>query len=332
MSKILNDELSDAALRLVRSGLGTEVNGARFQNAVECFLKSYNDKTAVEVYSCYIGEFIGISEVSRFIKLLSESLDPETLPLKHVKCVYFFVLGLALFETNRDFAECYKRFYNIADEKMELHFLKYWGLCSLFHNVGFPFGQPNLDYVDADSARISMGGEEYLPLMKINEKAKEQLKRLYNLYNSDFDTESILFDFVVRKRLGKLFDFPEYKRLSPTDLKRGYTLTICIDRTLFDSYMVFRELCAVESYRLEEAVPDAIFAVGLHKIIYELYAVREQTPPLKAEDYPFLYLLVLCDKLSETGSADDLKILDLGTFKLPKIKPFKYVVMETKSC
>lgn len=326
MSKILNAELSDAALRLTQSGMG-KVNGARFQNAIECFLKSYNDKTAVEVYSCYIEVFIGKSEVSRFIKLLSESVDPETLPLKHVKCVYFFVLGLALFETNRDFAECYKRFYSIADEKTESHFLKYWGLCSLFHDVGFPFGQPDLDYVDADRTRISIGGEEYLPLMKINEKAKEQLKCLYN---SDFDTESILFDFVVRKRLGKLFDFPEYKRLSPTDLKRGCTLTICIDRTLFDSYMVFRELCAVESYRLEEAVPDAIFAVGLHKVIYELYAVREQTPPLKAEDYPFLFLLVLCDKLSETGSADDLKILDLRTFNLPEIKPFKDAVTETK--
>ncbi len=56
-----------------------------------------------------------------------------------------FAIGRECYEKLEDFRKTYSEFYGLdGPESPEAahHFLKYWGLTSLFHDIGYPFELP----------------------------------------------------------------------------------------------------------------------------------------------------------------------------------------------
>ena len=123
--------------------------------AIHRFLESGIAQDAFDVYFCYLEMFIGsYGKTKKMIEMLSEfETNASSLLMKHrdhySHSVYVFLIGLAIFNTSDKYREAYKKSYeNIIkkdkfdpDKENELSasFLKYWGLTSLFHDVGYPF-------------------------------------------------------------------------------------------------------------------------------------------------------------------------------------------------
>ena len=119
------------------------------EHAIHMFMKTGTAEDAFDVYFCYMEMFMGDYHTSkRMIELLSEfELNASSLLTKHrdhySHSVYVFILGLAIYETNEYIRKTYKAFYNIDDEyNAAHHFLEFWGLSSLFHDIGYPFELP----------------------------------------------------------------------------------------------------------------------------------------------------------------------------------------------
>jgi len=118
------------------------------ENAVDRFLKSGKKEDAFDVYFCYLEMFVGdYQKTRRMIELLSEyEANGSGLLMKHrdhyYHSVYVCVLGLAIYESNKLYRDEYKKYYKIQDEnEAASHYLQYWGLSSLFHDIGYPFEQ-----------------------------------------------------------------------------------------------------------------------------------------------------------------------------------------------
>ena len=119
------------------------------ENAVDRFLKSGKKEDAFDVYFCYLEMFVGdYKKTRRMIELLSEfEANGSGLLMKHrdhySHSVYVFCLGLAIYQSNELYRNTYKKYYRLEDEHEAAgHYLKYWGLSSLFHDIGYPFELP----------------------------------------------------------------------------------------------------------------------------------------------------------------------------------------------
>ncbi len=118
-----------------------------FYNAIHRFMETGSRDDAFDVYYCFIDSFIKEYEKARtMIEMLSNyEKNASTLVMKqrdhYSHSVYVFVLGLAIYHENscvrESFEEMYKDYAHGA-----MAFLKYWGLTSLFHDVGYPFEIP----------------------------------------------------------------------------------------------------------------------------------------------------------------------------------------------
>ena len=54
--------------------------------------------------------------------------------------VYVFLIGLAIYRNHAGVRAAYNRKYALAEgPQAACHFLEYWGLASLFHDIGYPF-------------------------------------------------------------------------------------------------------------------------------------------------------------------------------------------------
>ncbi|MBQ9142127.1 MAG: hypothetical protein IJX63_10100 [Lachnospiraceae bacterium] len=123
--------------------------------AIHRFLESGVAKDAFDVYFCYLEMFIGsYRKTKKMIEMLSEfEANASSLLMKHrdhySHSVYVFLIGLAFYHESDSFREAYKNTYGSLMEKEGLdknnkndlaaHFLKFWGMTSLFHDVGYPF-------------------------------------------------------------------------------------------------------------------------------------------------------------------------------------------------
>ena len=119
------------------------------ENAMERFLDSGSAQDAFDVYFCYLEMFVGSYGESRMmIEMLSEfEMNGSSVLMKHrdhySHSVYVFAIGLAIYEANSAYREVYQKYYGFFDEKEAAHhFLKFWGLSSLFHDIGYPFELP----------------------------------------------------------------------------------------------------------------------------------------------------------------------------------------------
>lgn len=247
------------------------------ENAVDGFLKSGKKEDAFNVYFCWLEIFIGNYEKTRrMIEFLSEF---EANGNDYSHSAYVFCLGLAIYESNSVYREIYKKYYKMEDEHEAAgHYLQYWGLASLFHDMGYPF-EP--------SAAVDAG-------------VKQELKKICG--GKDFSTVNELFAYVLANKLGGIYGFTEEQMYTilaekPAGPEKFNRFT---DPAYFSAVVLFKKLFCELECELTEAYLDALTAILMHNSLYRSCIAHykgEENKPFKAELHPLAYMLMLCDKL-----------------------------------
>lgn len=287
-------------------------------NAIKRFLKSGKKEDAFDIYYCYLEMFVGDYEKTRrMIELLSEfEANGSGLLMKHrdhyVHSVYVFLIGLAIFESNDIYRDEYKKFYRINDDKKASHhFLEYWGLASLFHDIGYPFELPFeqvASYFEvhgdkrSDRPYIAYNGIE--SFTTINKNISKKIASLFdNDENHIFDNTNEMFARLLSDKLSKTYAINYTQMLSvmnskPTNPNKfGHFM----DHAYFSSLLLFKKLFEELNADIKIETLDALTAILMHNSLYKFsiayYKNDDLNIPFKCEIHPLAYMLMLCDEL-----------------------------------
>lgn len=291
------------------------------EKALEAFIDSGIAEDAYVVYYCFIEIFFGqYGKSKRMVELLSEyEINGSSLLMKHrdhySHSVYVFALGLAIYETNEAFRRSFRSFYRLEEKKENERanlFLEYWGLSSLFHDIGYPFELPFeqvLSYFEVDNQErgknsLYLAYRSVESMTGLDEKTND---RLQELFGRRFSTASELLAFDVTEKLGESYGFSEEymldvirrKPTNPEDF--GYYM----DHAFFSAARLCREMTRIlRPEKLTAMHVDALSAIVLHNSLYKFaisfYKDRnpeKRKPPLRMELHPLAWLLMLCDEL-----------------------------------
>ena len=289
------------------------------EKALETFIDSGVAEDAYIVYYCFLELFIGrYGNSKKMVELLSEyESNGSSLLMKHrdhySHSVYVFALGLAIYETNEAYRNSFRTFYHLEvqreNESANL-FLEYWGLTSLFHDIGYPFELPfeqMLSYYEVDRQERGKGSmylayHDVEALTGLDEVSKVHFQ---TLFGRRFDTISELLAWDITEKLGAAYGFSEeymqdVLNRKPTEPNRfGYFM----DHAFFSASRLYRELAEeLGGENLNPMHVDALSAIMLHNSLYKFsiafYKDKEKRKaPLKAELHPLAWLLMVCDEL-----------------------------------
>lgn len=286
------------------------------ENALDRFLQSGKKEDAFDVYFCYLEMFIGdYDKTRRMIELLSEfEANGSSLLMKHrdhySHSVYVFALGLAIYETNAIYREQYQKYCNLEDEHAAAaHFLQFWGLSALFHDIGYPFELP----FEQVASYFEVGGkkrEDYpfvayhdmSKFIQIDSKVQEELQKLYG---RKFVTTDSLFACLLADKLSQRYPAAtEEKMLHVLEKKPSQPnkFGCFMDHAYFSATVLFKKLFEEMQCSMKKEHLDALTAILMHNSLYKFsiaFYKEEGTIPFKpdAELNPLAYLLMLCDEL-----------------------------------
>ena len=299
------------------------------ENALGRFLKSGKKEDAFDVYFCYLEMFVGDYEKTRrMIELLSEfEANGSSLLMKHrdhyVHSVYVFSLGLAIYHSNSIYREIYKKYYGISeDNKAAAHYLKFWGLTSLFHDIGYPFELP----FEQVCSYFEVGGDkrsdrpflayQYLDTFiniyedkkckekdsedeKSRNKINEELRHIFG--EKDFRTTNEIFAYSLAQKLSDTYGFTEGRMLKfltekPTQPDK---FNYFMDHAYFSATVLFKKLFIEMEIDMEPEHIDALTAILMHNSLYKFCIAdyKNKNNLMKAELHPLAYMLMLCDEL-----------------------------------
>ena len=290
------------------------------KNEIAKFIDSGVAEDAYTVYYAFIEMFIGEGGKSQsMVELLSEfESNASSLLMSHrdhySHSVYVFALGLAVYETNAWFRQVFSRHYGFADggrgRASACAFLEYWGLTSLFHDVGYPFEIPFeqiLAYFEVDRKKrgpesVYIAYRNVYPLIRIEDAEREKLKTLYN--GRSFGDVTELLAAVITEKLGAAYGFTEAEMERRIRSKAGSPEenNYFMDHAFFSAGRLYQELAKIlKAEKIEKYHIDALSAIMLHNSLFKFAIVGYKTDhlkaPLKAELHPLAWLLMLCDEL-----------------------------------
>ena len=284
------------------------------ENALGRFLRSGRKEDAFDVYFCYLEMFVGdYKKTRRMIELLSEfETNGSSLLMKHrdhyAHSVYVFALGLAIYQTNETYRDAYRRAYQMEDgHPAACHFLRFWGLTSLFHDIGYPFELPfeqAVSYFEVEGyARRDRPFMAYRGLESFVKIPRSVVKRLAPLCGGAvYETTDELFAGLLAKKLGKKYIFTESQMLrvlqkKPTEPNR---FNHFMDHAYFSATVLFKKLFCELDCSMEREHLDALTAILTHNSLYKFsiaYYKDKGNTPLAVSDHPLAYMLMLCDEL-----------------------------------
>lgn len=284
------------------------------ENAVGRFLQSGKKEDAFDVYFCYLEMFVGDYEKTcRMIELLSEfEANGSGLLMKHrdhyAHSVYVFILGLAVYESNEIYREKYKKYYGLADEhKAAFHYLQYWGLASLFHDIGYPFELPFEQVAsyfevngDKRESRPFVAYNELDSFLEIDGTVSDELAGIYD--GHQFKSTNDLFAYILSSKLSKVYPITEEQMLTilkgkPTEPDK---FNFFMDHAYFSATVLFKKLFCEMDCKVDSPSMDALTAILMHNSLHKFsitFYKGDKNIPLKAELYPLAYMLMLCDEL-----------------------------------
>ena len=298
-----------------------DINRLCLEKALETFIDTGVAEDAYAVYYCYLEIFFGqYGKSKKMVELLSEyEENGSSLLMKHrdhySHSVYVFALGLAIYETNQSYRNCFRVFYHL-EEKPENEvanlFLEYWGMTSLFHDIGYPFELPfeqvlsyfEVENQDRGKGSLYLAYHSVEALTGLDDAAKTHFE---TLYGKRFHTTTELIAYDITQKLGETYDFSEDYLLDilnakPTEPNR---FNYFMDHAFFSAARLYREL--EEELGTENLTPmhvDALSAILLHNSLYKFsisfYKDKDKAKrkaPLKADLHPLAWLLMLCDEL-----------------------------------
>ena len=304
-----------------------DIDRLSMENALMRFLKSGRKEDAFDVYFCYLEMFVGDYEKTRrMIELLSEfEANGSSLLMKHrdhySHSVYVFCLGLAIYESNSIFREKYKNHYGLnAENDAAHHYLEYWGLASLFHDIGYPFELPfeqacsyfevNKEKREKSPFLAYRGLEEFI---RLGEKEREQLKKIES--GKQINDTNELFAYLLYKKLGKAYQIDEEQMLGYLKNKpeNPDAFNYFMDHAYFSATVLYKKLFVEMELELKAEHFDSLTAILMHNSLYKfcianptmdseengmhLSYKKSGNIPMKAEVHPLAYMLMLCDEL-----------------------------------
>lgn len=293
------------------------------ENAVKRFLASGRKEDAFDVYFCYMEMFIGsYNNCNRMIELLSEyENNGSSMLMKHrdhySHSVYVFLIGIAIFESNEKFRDTYTEFYKDSlkkDQTIAHHFLEYWGLAALFHDIGYPFEIPfemvcsYFEERGANEDREKTKRSDW-PFISFNNIARYRTinynnkKQLEKLYGRAFSSTDELYAYELENKLGSVYNKTEsyFADVFDRKTKSPGEFSCFMDHAYFSATVLFRELTeSIGSEKLDRAHIDALTAIIMHNSLYKFSIADYKTDgniPFNMELHPLAYLLMLCDEL-----------------------------------
>ncbi len=296
-----------------------DLNRLCLEKALETFIDSGVAEDAYAVYYCYLEIFLGqYGESKKMVELLSEyEENGSSLLMKHrdhySHSVYVFALGLAIYETNEHYRRKFRAFYRLdgkPENEIANFFLEFWGLTSLFHDIGYPFELPfeqvlsyfEVDHQSRGKGCLYLAYHSVEALTGLSEEAKEHFEALYG---KRFETTTELIAHDITQKLGEPYSFTEdylvdVLNAKPAEPNRfGYFM----DHAFFSAARLYSELAEeLGTEKLTRTHVDALSAILLHNSLYKFsiafYKDKEKgKAPLKAELHPLAWLLMLCDEL-----------------------------------
>lgn len=284
------------------------------ENALRRFLRSGRKEDAFNVYFCYLEMFVGdYKKTRRMIELLSEfEANGSGLLMKHrdhyAHSVYVFALGLAIYQTNEVYRSAYQDAYQMEDgHPAACHFLRFWGLTSLFHDIGYPFELPfeqvaSYFEVEGDNRenRPFVAYQALEPFVKIPRPVVKQVAALCG--GAVYETTDELFAGLLAKKLGEKYIFTESQMLrvlseKPTQPNR---FNHFMDHAYFSATVLFKKLFCELDCPMEREHLDALTGILAHNSLYKFsiaYYKKKGNTPLTVSDHPLAYMLMLCDEL-----------------------------------
>jgi len=313
-SDALDFEGTSVKVKQIPFNMEKDIDRLCLENAVLRFLKSGKKEDAFDVYFCYLEMFVGdYQKTRRMIELLSEyEANGSGLLMKHrdhySHSVYVFVLGLAIYESNKIYRDVYKKYYNIQEEKdAAAHFLQYWGLSSLFHDIGYPFELPfeqvcSYFEVEGDK-RENRPFVSYNALEKfvaLSDKVKKEVSEVIS--GKSFQSTNEIFAYILTEKMGSVYGFTEEQMLGflvekPTLPNK---FNHFMDHAYFSATVLFKKLFEEMEIKMQIEHLDALTAILMHNSLYKFCIAHyksEGNKPFKAELHPLSYMLMLCDEL-----------------------------------
>ena len=292
------------------------------EKAIGRFLDSGSKEDAFDIYYCYCEIFkpfgAGYDSTGLLLELLAEhESNAGSLLMKHrdhySHSVYVFLMGLALYQDLPAFREAYNSRYELKDDnKAAGHFLEYWGLTSLFHDIGYPFEiahQQMKSYVCSldKNNNDDYGFSPYVSYKNIDNFVLSRLGDLNELF-ADLIVERLQLNYLnktevesyyARYLLGKaLKDRAVHENPDEKDylyMDHAYFSSLILMKTYLEKHKEIKKVIDIPV-----ALKDALCAIMLHNSLFKftLRSLLHTKQPLSLRDkQPLSYLLMLCDEL-----------------------------------
>lgn len=273
------------------------------QESLDMFLETGSKEDAFVVYFCFCEIYNlfgkGYDNTKKLLELLSDhEYHSGELLLKYrdhySHSVYVFALGLAIFANNEKIRSVYREFYKHNEEGGYIDFLRYWGLVSLFHDIGYPFQLAHTQIrtycrelwgTSDTNPYVSYGNMESFIAIDKSDVAR--------IWTEDANVSNIndILAYAVNKRMG--YDINEvtrklYARVveQPNHMDHGY----------FSSVLILKQLLSSDSFCMSIQMLDVLSAILLHNR-FNKYDEISNSRPVVLEEHPLAFMLILCDEL-----------------------------------
>lgn len=277
-----------------------------FEKSIKTFLASGQKEDAFVVYLCFCEIFNtfgqGYANTKKLLELLSDhEYHSGELLAKHrdhySHSVYVFALGLAVYSHDSTFRKSFCDFYSYDNaNEGAYYFLKYWGMTSLFHDIGYPFELAHAQiktYCEEIWGKsdknlfISFGNLDNF--ISIDADIRDRLNRIFVDGNS-FTTINQLLSFGLNIRLGYDRKLVEQKLTERVLAQKNF-----LDHAYFSVVLLTKKLFSVADFEMTKEYLDVLTAILLHNS-FNKYEASDRRPIVLSE-HPLSYLLILCDEL-----------------------------------
>ena len=293
-----------------------------FEAAIGRFLASGSREDAFDIYYCYCEIFkpfgAGYDATGLLLEMLSEhEVNASSLMMKHrdhyAHSVYVFLIGLAIYKNHADFRTAYLARYGLKDDAAgACHFLEFWGMTALFHDIGYPFEIAH-QQMKAYVCRLDRNNNDdygfapYVSYRNMDEFAVSRLGDLNELYARAV-TERLAEEYLKRTEVEpyyaqlKLEKTLKDRAIHENPAEKDY---LYMDHAYFSGLILaktylarHREITSYEQIPFE--VLDSFCAILLHNSLFKftMRGFLHTSEPMRLTDkQPLAYLLMLCDEL-----------------------------------